>query len=370
MTKEQVQSPAAAKPQQLQNLIQEEQFENQQTDLQPGFSFDLPRAGLFRKILLFQRAAGNRAVQRLLNTNVIQREGDTTPIPALPDVEARRLFALTVLKKAYGGMIKQEPNVTEAKGIEAMQALYDQSMIRQKKTFKEGNNEREWQKGDAAKRGDMNKDFPGFYDSGKNIVLDTGKKPDEQTATLAHEMLHANSNGEILGSLGKDVDEGITETLTKKAFTKAGYSYPGGFFESNMKWIGRLSGIFGENTLMFAYFTGIGPLRGMMNATMDDEDAFDDFAGQVRAQNWPWTNLFFDKWEKIVRGSEVEKKVAAVVRWLEQFWIDDEDISDVENIYRGSTPEEQARLRQEILPRIGNISDHGHRARLRILIGG
>ncbi|MEM5774795.1 MAG: hypothetical protein AAGU05_07300, partial [Anaerolineaceae bacterium] len=252
MNQQHTQTPAPDNPKK-QPESENAQTGSQPAALQPSKMLALPRAGMPHKLPVFQRAAGNRAVvQRLLNVNLIQRQPDlTSPIPPLADVEARRLLALSVLKKAYGGLIKQEPHVTEVKGIAAMQTLYDQSMIRQNKVYREGDSERPWRAGDAALRGDMNKDFPGFYDAGGNIVLDTEKAPDEQTATLAHEMLHANSNGEIVSTFGKDVDEGITESLTQKAFTKAGYSAPGGFFVSNMEWVARLSGLFGENTVMY-----------------------------------------------------------------------------------------------------------------------
>ncbi len=370
MTQEHAQTPSTDSAKKLPHESADPQAGAQPSALLPADLFALPRAGMPHKLHLFQRAAGNRAVvQRLLNTNVIQREGETTPIPPLADVEARRLLALSVLKKAYGGLIKQEPRVTEVKGIAAMQTLYDQSMIRQNKVYREGSTERPWQVGDAARRGDMNKDFPGFYDAGGNIVLDTEKAPDEQTATLAHEMLHANSNGEVVSTFGKDVDEGITESLTQKAFKKAGYSAPGGYFVSNMEWVARLSGLFGENTVMYSYFNGVAPLRSMMNTTLDDEDAFDTFARAVRAKEWKDTHEMFDRWERAVNGTEIDKKIGAVTSRLDQFWVDDEDITAVENIFAGSSSEEQVSLKQVISPRIGNMSDHGHRARLRILTG-
>jgi len=97
-----------------------------------GKSFVLPRIVRPRQLQALQRATGNRSVQRLLNRNVIQRQGgNTVPIPALPDFESRRALALNAIKKAYGGLIKQEAKIVEVNGLSAMQTQYDQAMIRQ-----------------------------------------------------------------------------------------------------------------------------------------------------------------------------------------------------------------------------------------------
>ena len=72
---------------------------------------------------------------------MLQREGgeggDTTPIPTLPDADAKQALALKVLKKAFGGLIKNEANVESAEGLSALQNQYDISMIIQGKKFRE-----------------------------------------------------------------------------------------------------------------------------------------------------------------------------------------------------------------------------------------
>lgn len=339
----------------------------------PGSIHALPRQIQPRQMRALQRVAGNRYVQRSLAQNVIQRQGgggNTTPIPPLPDMEARQALALDVLKRAYGSKIRKESKIVAVAGMAAMLSQYDQAMIRQGKTFVEDGNERPWAAGDAAKHPSIRNELAGFNDpSSGQIFIDTQKKPDEQTATLAHEMLHASSSGEVLGVLGRGVDEGITETLTQRAFQQAGYNAPGGFYASEMEFVGVLSSMFGENTVLFSYFTGVGPLRSMMDTTLDDEGAFDLFASQVRAKNWAWTDAFFRRYQQVRGGSELDKKVNAIVNRLGGWWVSDDDIAHVENIYHGSTPEEQVRLRYAIQARITSLSSHGQRARLRILIG-
>ena len=369
MAKEQVQAPASTKTKQENNPTIEPQ-ESQPFVYQPGKFFALPRAGMPGRVQALQRATGNRSVQRLLVRNVIQRQpANTTPIPPLADVDARRALALDVLKKAYGGLIKQETKVNGVASPTLLLRQYDAAMIRQNKVFVEDGKERPWDFGDAAKHPNTKNDLYGFNDpSTGTVFIDTTKKSDEQTVTIAHELLHANSSGEVLSVLGYNIDEGITETLAQKAFAKAGYSAPGGTFGDQMAFVATLSSMFGENTVLYSYFTGLAPLRSMVDVTLDKEGKFDEFASAVRNRNWKYTNAFFQAYQKAREGSEIEKKVSAVISILDQLWVSDDELTHVENIYHGSTPEEQARLRQEIQPRISGMG-FSNRARLRILIG-
>jgi hypothetical protein len=344
----------------------------------PAKLHDLPPGLKRRNLPVLQRVVGNRAVQRILAHSVIQREGggggSSTPIPSLPDPEARRALALHVLKEAYGGLIKQELSVVTVEGLGALQSAYDQAMKRQGKTFKdEEGNETPWKEGDAARSKLINKDFAGFQDpsaqGGGSIVIDKSKKPDEQVATIAHEMLHANSSGEMLSVLGRGYDEGMTETLTKNAFEKAGYAYPGGFYPDEMGYVDKLSAIVGENTMKYAYFKGLASLRSMMDTVLDEEGIFDRFANNVRSRNWDFVDTFLERYQRAVQGSEVDKKIAAIVSLLEGWWVSDDDIANIENIWSGSSPEEQALIRREISARLLSLTDLGQRTRLRILIG-
>jgi hypothetical protein len=308
-------------------------------------------------------------VQRKLETGVIQRQngGNSIPIPILPDVQARRALALKVLKEAYGGLIRQESKVTGA-STSQLRALYDASMVSQGKTFTEsGGESRPWQAGDSANHPTTSGEFPGFFDSvTKKIVIDTSKDPDEQVVTLAHEMLHANSAGDMVTTLGRDVDEGMTESLTQMAFQNAGYSTSGGFFVGQTAFVGQLSSLMGANTMKFAYFRGVGILRSMMENTLE-EGVFDRFAIEVKKRNWAWLTPFFDRYQRTLTGSETDKKVAAVNSLLD-WWVSDADIAHIANIWNGSSEEEQRHIRATILARISSLSDHGQRAQLRSIM--
>ncbi len=333
---------------------------------------DLPPGLRQKQAQAVQGVAGNQTVLRALAKDAIQRQesgGDEQPIPKLPDPEARRAKALEILKKAYGGLIKQESKVNGVNSEAELRQNYDQSMMRQGKVFRESDDStRPWQAGDSSQHPQMSGEFPGFYDpSSGQIYIDLGKGPDQQVATLTHEFLHANAAGDFLSTLGKTIDEGMTERLAQQAFVKNGYSPPSGFFAGAVASVGRLSGMFGENTMMYAYFGGTAVLRSTMDAVMG-EAIFDRFAREMRRNNQGWLAIFFRRYEQALQGSEVDKKIAAINSLLD-WWVSDADLDHIENIWRGVVPDQKPHIRAAIMPRITSLSDHGQRARLRAILG-
>ena len=132
--------------------------------------------------------------------------------------------------------------------------------------------------------------------------------------------------------------------------------------------VGRLAGMFGENLMMLSYFRGSAILRSMVSSVLKDEDIFDKLVRAVKADNTGYVDIFLNRYERAAAGAELDKKTAAInslLDWL--VW--DEHITAVENIWYGSTDDERVQLRGVIRPRITSLSNHGHRARLRILIG-
>ena len=357
------------------------EFEAQPESVIPGSLLDLPPGVGRKQVLKQQKVAGNRYVQRSLVGGVIQRNpgpgpgGDTTPIPTLPDLEARRNLALVVLKKAYGGRIKAETKVEGVASEDALRVKYDQAMIGQQKKFREKGKEGEedklvdWQAGDSKRHPDISGEgtFKGFNDPKMGVVIDTSKKPDDQVATIAHELLHASAASDFAGTLGKQVDEGMTEKLTQNAFTISGYAAPAGQYESEVSFIQDLSAMVGEGTLISAYFGGVDILRKMLNA-QTDTDIFEKFAEAARTKNRKFLREFFkDYYEKLKGGSEIDKKIAAINIALDG-WVSGDDISNIEGIYFNASQEEKAALRNVIQPRIDELIDIGQRTRLRVLV--
>lgn len=356
-------------------------FEQQPVSFVPGNLLDLPPSIGRKQILKQQKIAGNRYVQRSLMAKVIQRGpgqpggGDTTPIPTLPDFEARKNLAVVILKKAYAGRIKTETKVQAVASGSELQTAYDGAMMRQKKKFRpEGNKDPvdklpDWGPGDAAKFKDTADadEFKGFNDpSSGSVYVDTSKKPDDQVATIVHEMLHASSSGDFPATLGKRVDEGMTEKLTQMAFTASGYAAPTGQNESEVSFIEDLGAITGIGTLTSAYFGGVDILRKMLNAQAD-KDIFEKFALAARTGNTKDLREFFKDYEKLKAGSELDKKKGAINIALDG-WVSGDDISNIESIYMNATPEEKAELKILIQSRIEELVDIGQRTQLRVLL--
>jgi hypothetical protein len=203
-------------------------------------------------------------------------------------------------------------------------------------------------------------------DSG-DVLIDTSKDPDEQVITLAHEMLHANAAGDFAGTLGKTIDEGMTEKLAQEAFARAGYSAPGGFNVGEMALVNRLAGMFGENLMMLSYFRGPAILRTMASEVLDDDEIFDKLVRAIRANNTSYIDNFFYLYERAAAGAELDRKIAAINSLLD-WLVSDEHITAIENIWHGSTDDERVQLRGVIRNRITSLSSHGQRARLRFLI--
>ena len=335
-----------------------------------------------RAVVRMQRKQGNLVVQRSLAGRLIQRQGggsgggDTTPIPRLPDLEARRNLAFHILKTAYSSRIKIEAKVVGKDSEDAIRSEYDQAMIRQNKKFREKGAEGEedklvdWKAGDAARHPDLQEagTFKGFNDpSSGQVFVDTSKEPDDQVATIVHEQLHANAAGDFPATLGKQVDEGMTEKLTKNAFTLSGYTAPGGQYESEVSFVNDLGSMVGEGVLISAYFGGVSALRSMLNA-QTDENTFDKFALAARTKDWKWMKKFFEEYfEKLKSGSEVDKKIAAINLALDG-WVTDEDIDNIRSIYASATDEEKTQLRGVIQSRIGELTDIGQRTQLRVIV--
>jgi hypothetical protein len=307
-------------------------------------------------------------------TSVVQRQGSpagggsTEPVPALPDLEARRALALHIIKKAYGGLIKQESEVIGAKSDEQLRKVYDRMEIALKLTFPEKipgtNKNRKWEMGDSAKHPKMSKELRGFHHptTGK-VHIDLSRKPDEQVVTIAHEMLHTNAAGDFLPTLGDRINEGMTERLTQKALAKSGYSGSSDVYGRQMELVGKLCSMFGDNTMMYAYFRGTAILRSMMEATLD-KSVFDKFASDARANNKFFLDQFFRDYKKAKEGAEVDKKIAAISALLD-WWVTDDHISSIENILSGCSREEKAQIRDAIWPRTSSLTSYEQRFRLR-----
>lgn len=338
-----------------------------------GLPLQLARA----QVRYLQRSIGNGAVQHYLTAGVVQRgpgeptPGGAAPIPVLPSLEERRAKALFILKKGLGGRVKVEAEVQGALNESDLREAYDSAMIRMGRTFpaKKGEEPKKWEKGDSMKFAGTSGDFPGFFDPSKGrVMIDLKRPPDEQVATIVHEMIHANASPDFVTKFGRGMDEGMTEKLTRRAFTSAGYAAPTGYFETEISQVDTLGSLFGEGTLEAAYFGGPQIFESMFLGVTDDEDEYVKFCSQVRANNWDWLGSFANRWRQLMGKSEVEKKIGAIQEHL-SWLVGSEDVTHVENIIASCTPDEKAQIRTAVLPLVNSLMDHGFRARLRIALG-
>lgn len=324
-----------------------------------------------RQVQQMQRTLGNqvvqRAVQQLTTTNMIQRQGgggsgNTTPIPKLASPEERNALAISVLKKAYGGRIKAEIKINAVANEGALRAEYDRSMMAQNKEFVErdaqGNEvlRRPWASGDSQIHPAMRESFSGFRDSSNGqIYIDQSKPPDEQTATIAHELLHASSGGAIIGAFGKFLDEGVTEKLTIDAFASSGYSVAGGTFAGGVSLARRIATAFGDGALTDAYFGNIGVLKS----------AIDERLGKGTAA--PFIQAVQNGDEKKV-DDYLKRGAEAAIEDLFSGWVSDDDIAAIKELYNNSVDPERSKLRYYIQQNVTSLMNHGQRAELRNLI--
>ncbi len=328
----------------------------------------IPPALRPRQVERMQRIQGNQAVQRailqLATANRIQRApggGDTTPMPALPTPEERNAFAIMVLKKAYGDRIKADTPINAVADESALRAEYDRSMMAQGKTFKETAadgtvTERPWAAGDSSKHPDMRSSFSGFRDTQNNqIYVDKSKPPDEQTATIAHEMLHASSGGALLGAYGKGLDEGVTEMLTIDAFAKSGYSVASDTYTEWVTFARRLSTAFG-GAVTDAYFGGLDALKNAIIERLG-KGSFTRFTTAMQSGNMALVN------------DMIERGAMAVVEDLFSGWVSDDDIAAIKELYNELVEPERSKIRYYIQNNITSLMNEGQRAELRFLIG-
>jgi hypothetical protein len=331
----------------------------------PAALSDVPLGLRPQEVMRRQHTQGNLFVQRSLARQVIQRQPGGgvggAPMPIMPTHESRTVFAVFVLKNAYGGRIKSETKVNGVANEAAVRAEYDRSMIAQGKKIKDKDaqgNEilRDWKNGDTYNHPDMKTEFAGFRDtSNGQIYVDTSKPADEQTATIAHEMLHASSSGSIVGAFGKGLDEGITEKLTIDAFAKSGINAKSGMYQEWVTFANRLGAAFGDGALIDAYFGNLESLRSAINERLGRGTYF-QFAEALKAGNFAAVN------DIINRG------IVAAVENLLSGWVSDEDLDNLEEIYNSVSGDERARIQPIIQAAIPDLWSIGQRTRLRLLL--
>lgn len=310
---------------------------------------------------------GNRGLMRL-----VQRDPAPAPAPgqapaggggpATPGIalnEANKKRAEKILGDAFGkrkGMGGQVQFLDDA----ALRAKHDEMQIRLGRNNKW---DQPWTMGDNAR---TFRDFFGFADqAGGTVYVLTisggGGAMDgtDQLATVVHELLHVNAAGDWAGAVGGAIDEGVTETLTKKACSAAGVTAKEAY-AGQIAFADKLAKVVGQGTLESAYFGGASVLRAAFDAVQGD-GAWDRFS---RATG--------EKKESMLSAKHspdwVKEKIYQINDLLDG-WVSDADLDRVAAIWATLEGAEKDQVRSAIQPRVGDLTDIGQRTRLRVILG-
>lgn len=292
---------------------------------------------------------------------LVQRDPATessSPPPPLASKIVEPAAAQVVLQSTFGNIKRiVEGKFVLLENIEAMWQARDEYCIRNKKKFKKANPPRDWQPGDA--KLDEPDVFNGFADV-ENGISYVNKQTTSPTTTV-HEMLHQNCASGFGAAVGNTINEGITQTLAVKALKAVNVPLSGSIpYQDEMALVQKLVPIVGEGTLTQAYFGGASILIKTFEATQG-EGSFD----KVKEY---WGKGKDDKAELYLKPPSLEQKVA-IVNDLLDGWVTDEDISNIERIYKVAGAAEKTALKNAISPRISELNNFGQRGRLHLLIG-
>lgn len=310
---------------------------------------------------------GNRALMRL-----IQRDNPTAPapdkppaggggLPATPGIalnEANKKRAEKIISDAYG---QRKAMTGKALFLEdgPLRDMHDDMQIRLARNKPDGT---PWAKGDNAK---VFRDFFGFADqAGATVYVlsmagGAGMDDTDQLATVAHELLHVNASGDWAGAVGAMIDEGVTETMTKKACRAAGVA-PKDEYGGPVAFVAKLAAIVGQNTLEAAYFGGVAILKAAFEAVQGEGSwalfraaKGDRLDRMLTAKHTPdWVK------EKIYQMND-----------LLDGWVSDADLDRIAGIWGTLEGGEKDQARAAIQGRVGDLIDIGQRSRLRVILG-
>lgn len=329
-----------------------------------------------RAVQRMQAQQGNGYVRRVVNAYTgarqVQRQPAPAPAPApggggaggaelIAKGQAIQAAAQKALSAVYGWIKKIVPGDLQVVDQKTLFARYDEYKIRRKH-----NNPKTgelWKMDDAAK---VFQSLDGFTDLDNKIiyVLDTMVKgPDADVSLAVHEMLHVNAAGGFGSTVGPDIDEGTTQTLTVKACknsqipVKAAYAGQTGF-------VSRLIEVVGEGTLTQAYFNGAGVLTSTFD-TVRGEGQWEKFHRKLVSDGMSEAGKILSAPTK---STWVQEKIASIQRHL-GYIVWDSDIEAIRVICSTLTPEELTQVRAAILPQVNDLWDHGQRAKLRMALG-
>jgi hypothetical protein len=244
-----------------------------------------PRSFTAAGIHSLQRDAGNRAVAALLDSPVQRAPspgGDQSsvvepepPAPKQPDKEMiDRAQSIKVLQDAFKGYVTTiSGGKVELLGQADFQAAWDKIY---------GETKYAWDT--YIKPGPGN--LEGFALKNVNYI----NKDVGSVDVVPHEMLHNNDHSGWTPFAGSETNEGVTEYLTIKAVTAAGYTASHSY-RSQEGVIQELVKVTSEDLLMNAYFKGeTGALKTKMESSC--KGTWAQFKVAMQAKQWAKAKAF------------------------------------------------------------------------------
>jgi len=119
--------------------------------------------------------------------------------------------------------------------------------------------------------------------------VDTGEifinKDAQEVDTVPHEILHKHEDGAVHAQMGERFNEGITEYLTQKAVSGAGFE-PSSSYPDELRITQKLAGIVGDSVIEKAYFNG--DVDSLKTALDDNKGAgtFDEVVAAMKAEDY------------------------------------------------------------------------------------
>lgn len=309
---------------------------------------------------------GNRALMRLIQRDNPPAQAPGNPpfgggLPATPGIalnEANKKRAEKIISDAYGQRKAMTGKVLFLEDG-PLRDMHDDMQIRLARNKPDGT---PWTKGDNAK---VFRDFFGFADQSGGAVYvlsmagGAGMDGTDQLATVAHELLHVNASGDWAGAVGGTIDEGVTETMTKKACGAAGVA-PKDTYGSQVAFVAKLAAIVGQNTLEAAYFGGAAILKAAFEAVQGEGSWARFRAAEGDRLDRMLTAKHTPDW--------VKEKIYQMNDLLDG-WVSDADLDRIAGIWGTLESAEKDQARAAIQGRVGDLIDIGQRSRLRVILG-
>jgi hypothetical protein len=177
-------------------------------------------------------------------------------------------------------------------------------------------------------------------------------------------MLHTNAAGGFASTVGADIDEGATEYLSIKACTQAGVAVKTPAYQGQVSLVTLLVQVIGEGTLTQAYFNSPDSLITMLE-TVRGEGAFKTLRKKLAEGGLSKAEAYL----KAPRSPDWVKEKIKLINELLDWWVSDADLEQIRAIFSSiDDAEGKKAVREAILPRVTDLTDHGQRAKLRIIL--